>query len=60
MTISDHPGPAYDLVCAAVRFRMEIDAAPPGAIPSQLATSIVRQINEFIAAAIEHAKATHQ
>jgi hypothetical protein len=58
MTVTDHPGAAYDLVCAAVRFRMEIDNAPPGTIPSQLVTSIVRQINDFIAATIEHAKAS--
>lgn len=58
MTISDHPGPTYDVVCEAVRFRMAIETAPAGAIPTQLREAIIREVKSFTSALIEHAKAT--
>lgn len=58
MTPPDHhPGQIYDVVCEAVRFRMAVETAPPGAIPTQLREAIVREVKSFTAALIEHAKA---
>lgn len=57
MTLPDtHPGQIYDVVCEAVRFRMAIESAPPGAVPTQLRESIVREVKAFTAALIDHAK----
>lgn len=57
MTIPDHPaGATYDVICEVVRFRMAIETAPPGAIPSQLREAIIREVRSFTASLIQHAK----
>ncbi len=57
MTIPDHhPGPTYDVVCEAVRFRMAVESAPAGAVPTQLREAIVREMKSFTAALIDHAR----
>lgn len=61
MTIPDHhPGPTYDVVCEAVRFRMAVESAPAGAIPAQLREAIVRELKSFTASLVEYAKAGHR